>query len=108
VQLNSFASFTFLVLSCATLAHDGRVHDGFSSTRSPAPAGQSILFIVFARNGHWTEPKALQPVTQGLEARLSPDLKTLYFSTEVLPPNSANSTGEAVTSRIFQIPMIVE
>lgn len=77
----------------------------FSSSRSPASSGQSLLFIAFAQNGRWTDPKALQPVIEGIEARLSPDLKVLYFSAEIPASNVAGSTEKLVSSRIFQMPI---
>jgi WD40-like Beta Propeller Repeat len=77
----------------------------FSSARTPAQANQAVLFISYAKNGLWTEPEAFQPVVVGLEARLSPDLKTLYFSAEVPPSNAAPAASEAVPSRIFQLPL---
>ncbi len=78
----------------------------FSSNRPPAVPNGSILFVSFARNGQWTAPTALQPATVGLEARLSPDLKTIYFSAEVpAPSSSAGSSSAAAPSRIFQMEM---
>ena len=75
----------------------------FSSGRPPAPAGHAVLFVTFARSGQWTTPKAVEPVTDGLEARLSPDLKILYFSAET--PTAGVPISGDVTSRIFQLPM---
>jgi hypothetical protein len=77
----------------------------FSSGRQPAPAKQAILFIAFAQNGHWSVPRALEPLVPGVEARLSPDLKKLYFSADSPPSNAAQVTGAAVPSRIFQLPV---
>jgi hypothetical protein len=77
----------------------------FSSGRLPAPAKQAILFIAFAQNGHWTAPRALEPLVPGLEARLSPDVKMLYFSADGPPSNAARATGAAMPSRIFQLPV---
>ena len=72
----------------------------FSSGRAPAKPDQAIAFITFRRNGQWTAPEALQPVVEGIEARLSPDRKTLYVSTE--PPGIGSPAGPS--SRIFQVP----
>lgn len=70
----------------------------FSANRAPAAKDQSLLFIAFRRDGKWTEPQALDPHLEGLEARFSPDLKTLYFA--------ANDTSGAKThGRIFQVPL---
>jgi Tol biopolymer transport system component len=49
----------------------------FSSRRTPA-AGHSALFIAFATADGWSAPQPLGPL--GAEARLSPDLATLYYS----------------------------
>jgi len=81
----------------------------FSSVRPPAPPGQPVLFISFRKAGDWTAPAVLEPVTAGLEARLSPDLATLYFSTEV-PPSHPEGTGQSAgggdpVSRIFVRPL---
>ncbi|MES2127461.1 MAG: hypothetical protein V4463_09340 [Pseudomonadota bacterium] len=67
----------------------------FSSGRAPAKDQQALLFVTFSENGHWTPPRALDPPVEGLEARLSPDLQTLYFSAEVPAPTA--------TSRIFEL-----
>lgn len=50
----------------------------FSSDRAPTPAGSSGLFVAFAAAGGWGTPVPL--ATEGIEARLDPDLRTLYFS----------------------------
>jgi len=62
----------------------------FSSGRSPAPVHTADLFIVFRTASGWTDPldlRILSPNVHGIEARLSPDHKTLYFS------NSRNASG---------------
>lgn len=70
----------------------------FSANREPAAKGQSLIFVAFQRNGTWSEPQALDPHLEGIESRLSPDLKTLYFE--------ANHVGGAMTNaRIFQVPL---
>jgi len=64
----------------------------FSSPRIPAPEHTTDLFIVFrTAAGDWGEPIDLRVLSQnvyGIEARLSPDCKTLYFS------NGRNAAGE--------------
>lgn len=56
----------------------------FSSGRAPAPPKTTDLFIVFRTANGWSEPidlrSALSADVHGIEARLSPDGKTLYFS----------------------------
>jgi hypothetical protein len=71
----------------------------FSSGRAPATPGHSVIFITYRRDGTWTPPQPLGEALVGLEARLSPDLKTLYFSAEV--PDG----GATAHSRIFQVPL---
>jgi len=71
----------------------------FSSPRPPAKPGTAILFVTFHRNGGWTPPKPLGQGIEGFEARLSPDLKTLYFSADA-PAGSAGETGQ---SRIYHV-----
>ncbi len=71
----------------------------FSAPRAPAPPQSAILFIAYkAADGGWTTPQPLMPITQALEARFSPDMRTLYFS--MAPPGGS---AEA-PSRIYQTP----
>ncbi|GLQ89802.1 TolB family protein [Dyella flagellata] len=70
----------------------------FSANRAPAAQDQSLLFVAFQRNGKWTEPQALDPHLEGIEARLSPDLKTLYFQAD-------DATQSKTHGRIFQVPL---
>jgi len=63
----------------------------FCSPRPPAPPHTADLFIVFKTDKGWTDPIDLRSVLSdevyGVEARLSPDGKILYFS------NSRNASG---------------
>lgn len=63
----------------------------FCSPRPPAPPHTADLFIVFKTGKGWTDPidlrKVLSDEVYGVEARLSPDGKILYFS------NSRNASG---------------
>lgn len=65
----------------------------FSSPRPPASKA-SDLFIVFRTAQGWSDPvdlrSAISDQVYGIEARLSPNGKTLYFS------NSRNAAGENV------------
>jgi hypothetical protein len=70
----------------------------FSASRAPAPEGQSLVFMSFRRHGDWSEPQPLDPHLAGIEARLSPDLKTLYVETDDV--SAAETHG-----RIFQVPL---
>lgn len=69
----------------------------FSSGRPPAPK-RTDLFIVFHHANGWGEPIDLNILSQniyGVEARLSPDNKTLYFS------NQRNGDGEKMPGKSY-------
>ena len=63
----------------------------FSSPRPPAPEHTADLFIAFRDKNGWGDPIDLRSLLSenvyGVEARLSPDGNTLYFS------NSRNASG---------------
>jgi Tol biopolymer transport system component len=70
----------------------------FCSPRPPAPPHTADLFIVFRNGNGWSEPidlrQAISENVYGVEARLSPDCKILYFSNQrnasgVKDPNSS-------------------
>ena len=67
----------------------------FSSGRSPAK-DEAILFIIYRRDGQWSQPQPLGSGLEGLEARLSPDGRILYFSAPL-------TSAAGAPSRIFQI-----
>ncbi len=73
----------------------------FSSNRPPAAGKEPVLFVSYRRAGKWIEPQPLTPITAGLEARLSPDRRTLYFEAE-LPAAEGAQAG----ARIYQIPLL--
>jgi Tol biopolymer transport system component len=66
-----------------TVASDGSFVI-FSSNRPPAKPGTSDVFIAYDRNGTWTAPSdispSVNPTGSTIEARLSPDNRTLYFN----------------------------
>lgn len=74
----------------------------FASTRAPLPHGVSHLFISYNHGGTWSRPADMgQPINAGgddVEARLSPDLRELYYSSAVnvqnlnapVPPKAPN------------------
>lgn len=70
----------------------------FSANRAPAAKDQSLLFVAFKREGRWSEPRAIEPPLEGIEARFSPDLRTLYFEAQV-------TSGATTHGRIFQVPL---
>lgn len=71
----------------------------FSSGRTPAPPKTTDLFIVFRTANGWGEPidlrSAVSEDVHGIEARLSPGGKTLYFS------NSRSASGADVQNARF-------
>ena len=71
----------------------------FSSSRPPAKPGHADLFIVFRKGDHWTDPLDLRTVlgekVYGIEARLSPDRQTLYYT------NSLNNENIQVPHQQF-------
>jgi Tol biopolymer transport system component len=70
----------------------------FSSGRPPAPADQSLLFVAYRRAGGWSAAAPLGAGIAGLEARFSPDLRTLYFT-----PGKPEIPGADVSGRIHQL-----
>ncbi len=74
----------------------------FSSPRPPAPHATD-LFIVFRTASGWSDPVDLRTVlsseVHGVEARLSPDLKTLYFT----GARPASSGGDPNTRVILKV-----
>jgi hypothetical protein len=67
-----------------------------------APARSMDLFIVYRSNGQWGEPKHLgdevNSAGSDAEPRLSPDARTLYFSSErVMPVVFPRSVASAQT-----------
>jgi Tol biopolymer transport system component len=76
----------------------------FCSNRPPTPAQQLDLFIVFRKGGNWGEPQHLPDSInhQGgiIEARLSPDTRTLYFTSgyevPVSYPKDATSAARSL------------
>jgi Tol biopolymer transport system component len=111
---HGFAAPVALSISDATIAgYDAAIAPDesfivFSSNRPPAASGKSLLFVAFAIDGHWTEPKALQPLTEGLEARFSADLKFLYFSADVPSSVSPGLNEQPTPSRIFEVPIHID
>lgn len=72
----------------------------FSSGRPPALPHTADLFIVFRTPDGWSEPVDLRLALSsdkvfGVEARLSPDLKTLYFC------NQRNAAGVTVPTEQY-------
>lgn len=71
----------------------------FSSAR--LPANGTSLFITFREHGTWTTPTFMgdstsTPNTGNIEARLSPDARTLYFSSTRVVPTPAGDRAAGV------------
>jgi hypothetical protein len=66
----------------------------FSSIRPPTPKEQSGIFLSFFRHHQWTTPIPFAPFLIGIECRLSPDSKTLYFTTDQPPTNGPERIWE--------------
>ena len=68
----------------------------YSTGRPPAPH-TADLFIVFKEGNKWGEPIDLRTLlsdkVHGVEARLSPDLKTLYFTNQTKANGEADPNG---------------
>ena len=84
----------------------------FGSGRPPIPEKQSGLFVAFSERGKWKTPVPFKPFLNGLEARLSPDLKTLYFTAdtpilETTPAaqNTSANLASVIPQRIWQVPL---
>jgi len=71
----------------------------FSSGRSPAPKTTDLFICLRDAKGEWGQPIDLRSVLSdrvfGIEARLSPDCKTLYFT------NSLNASGVKISGESF-------
>jgi WD40-like Beta Propeller Repeat len=82
----------------------------FSSGRPPIPEKQGGIFVAFSKGHRWRTPIALQPFLNGIEARLSPDLKTLYFTadqpileTSMATPSASANSAATIPQRIWQV-----
>ena len=77
-----------------------------SSKRSGTPGDPvTDLYISFRTRQDWTRPldlrTAISPRVRGVEARLSPDLRMLYFSNAIGPPGQTTPSA----SYIWQVPL---
>jgi hypothetical protein len=81
----------------------------FSSARPPALAHKADLFIVYRKGDGWSEPidlrESMGADVYGVEARLDPQEKTLYFiSGRKLPSDSADQQARVVHSWQVSLP----
>lgn len=78
-----------------------------SSSKRGGMPGDPVtdLYISFRAKQGWTPPldlrTAISPRVHGVEARLSPDLRTLYFSNSVAPSGQTAASA----SYIWQVPL---
>jgi WD40-like Beta Propeller Repeat len=81
----------------------------FSGHRPPSPDHMAVVFVAFAEANHkWKTPVAFQPYLLGEQTRFSPDMKTLYWTTDhpyqEAAPAASDATAAAKTPyRIWQI-----
>lgn len=77
----------------------------FAGHRPPSPEHQPVLFVAFAENHRWKEPVPFMPYLRGEQARLSPDLNTLYFQSDRPRLDSAPAANPGVSApmEIWQI-----
>jgi hypothetical protein len=54
----------------------------FSGHRPPSPDHTAVVFVAFAKTHRWETPVPFKPYLLGEQARFSPDMKTLYFTTD--------------------------
>ena len=68
------------------------------SSNHPSKSDQTRLLIAFRVAGGWSTPQDLgdevNEAGDNIEARLSPDHRTLYFSTNTVPPVSFPRTHQ--------------
>jgi hypothetical protein len=81
----------------------------FSSPRPPAPDKKADLFIVYRKKGKWSEPMDLRARlgadVYGVEARLDPRGRTLYFiNGRKLPGDSTDEQTRVVHSWEVALP----
>ena len=80
----------------------------FSSPRPPSPPHRSDLFIVYREGQGWSKPvdlaDVISPDVYGVEARLSPDRKTLYFTnSRRLASDPPESTENPYVQHTWQV-----
>jgi len=80
----------------------------FSSPRPPSPPHTSDLFIVYRKDDEWSAPVDLRTIlsddVHGVEARLSPDEKTLYFTNgRRLPTDPPDGPGHPYVSHTWEV-----
>ena len=80
----------------------------FSSPRPPALPRRSDLFIVYRKGNDWSSPvdlsSLLTDAVYGVEARLSPDGKTLYFTNGMrLASDPPESTEHPYVQHTWQV-----
>lgn len=69
----------------------------FSSGRTPTDKtfGESDIFVTAANGAGWSDPKPLNPMVMGSEARLNPDMSVLYFTSSRPTPDSPAAAANA-------------
>jgi hypothetical protein len=78
----------------------------FSGHRPPSPDHTAVVFVAFADANHkWKTPVPFQPYLLGEQTRFSPDMKTLYFTTDHPYQDASPAASGAAKApyRIWQI-----
>jgi len=76
----------------------------FSSGRAPAPKDLgAAIFVAMAEGEGWGVPMLVDPILLGVEARLSPDRSTLYFSTDRPTPAASLPSAAATDQKIWEV-----
>jgi Tol biopolymer transport system component len=76
----------------------------FSSGRAPAPKDLgAAIFVAMADGEGWRAPMLVDPILLGVEARLSPDGSTLYFTTDRPTPSAPPPPPGASDQKVWEI-----
>jgi hypothetical protein len=80
----------------------------FSGHRPPSPEHMAVVFVSFAKDHKWQTPVPFKPYLLGEQTRFSPDMKTLYWTTDHPYQQAPTTDASAATKtpyRIWQIPL---
>jgi hypothetical protein len=80
----------------------------FSGHRPPSPEHMAVVFVAFAKDHKWQTPVPFKPYLLGEQTRFSPDMKTLYWTTDHPYQQAPTTDASAATKtpyRIWQIPL---
>jgi Tol biopolymer transport system component len=76
----------------------------FSSGRAPAPKDMgAAIFVAMADGNGWRAPMLVDPILLGVEARLSADGSTLYFTTDRPTPSAPPPSQGSGDQKVWEI-----